>query len=156
MSSAVSDEISYMHRYDECMRREKVYGQKWLKLIYGSPLGALPLWAAIKRAWFSNWYGRKMNRPESQEKISGFIQEFDLDESEFASPANTFASFNEFFHENSKQGQDPFATNPKLLHFLPTEDIWGSRIWLKLHPFSSRAKDLTWPAFFNQRIGQAL
>ena len=117
MSSAVSDEISYMHRYDECMRREKVYGQKWLKLIYGSPLGALPLWAAIKRAWFSNWYGRKMNRPESQEKISGFIRDFDLDESEFASPANTFASFNEFFSRKLKAGARPICNEPETLAF---------------------------------------
>ena len=114
---AVSDEIRYMHRYDECIRREKVYGQKWLKLIYGSPLGKVPLWAAIKRAWFSNWYGRKMNRPESQEKISGFIKEFDLDETEFASPANSFSSFNEFFFRKLKAGARPICNEPETIAF---------------------------------------
>ena len=53
------------------------------------------------------------------------------------------------FHENSKQGQDPFAMSPKLLHFLPMEDIWASRTWLRLHRFSSKVRDLIWPAFFN-------
>ena len=106
-----------MHRYDGCIRREKVYGQKWLKLIYSSPLGKVPLWAAIKRAWFSNWYGRKMNRPESQEKISGFIKEFDLDETEFASPANSFSSFNEFFFRKLKSGARPICNEPETIAF---------------------------------------
>ncbi len=106
-----------MHRYDGCIRREKVYGQKWLKLIYSSPLGKIPLWAAIKRAWFSNWYGRKMNRPESQEKISGFIREFDLDETEFASPANSFASFNDFFSRKLKAGARPICKEPETIAF---------------------------------------
>jgi len=114
---AVSDEIRYMHRYDGCIREEKVYGQKWLNLIYGSPLGALPLWVAIKRTWFSNWYGRKMSRPESKSKISGFIREFDLDESEFAAPANSFASFNEFFSRKLKAGARPICDEPETLAF---------------------------------------
>ena len=114
---AVSDEIRYMHRYDGCIREEKVYGQKWLNLIYGSPLGALPLWVAIKRTWFSNWYGRKMSRPESKSKISGFIREFDLDESEFAAPANSYASFNEFFSRKLKAGARPICDEPETLAF---------------------------------------
>ena len=113
----MSDEIRYMHRYDGCIREEKVYGQKWLNLIYGSPLGALPLWVAIKRTWFSNWYGRKMSRPESKSKISGFIREFDLDESEFAAPANSFASFNEFFSRKLKAGARPICDEPGTLAF---------------------------------------
>ncbi len=113
----MSDEIRYMHRYDGCIRREKVYGQKWLKLIYSSPLGKIPLWVAIKRAWFSNWYGRKMNRPESQEKISGFIREFDLDETEFASPANSFVSFNDFFSRKLKAGARPICKEPETIAF---------------------------------------
>jgi phosphatidylserine decarboxylase len=114
---AMSDEISYMHRYDGCIRQEKVYGQKWLSLIYASPWGAFPLWAAIKRAWFSNWYGRKMSRPESKAKIPGFIREFDLNESEFASPANSFTSFNEFFSRKLKTEARPVCTENGTLAF---------------------------------------
>ena len=84
-------------------------------------------------------------------KISGFIREFDLDESEFASPANTFASFNEFFSRKLKAGARPICNEPETLAFPADGRHLGSRIWLKLHPFSSRAKDLTWPAFFNPK-----
>jgi phosphatidylserine decarboxylase len=114
---AVSDEISYMHRYDGCIKREKVYGQKWLNLIYASPVGSIPLWIAIKRAWFSNWYGRKMSRPESKTKIPGFIREFELNESEFASPTNSFASFNEFFSRTLKADARPICEGAKNLAF---------------------------------------
>ncbi|MBT3635940.1 MAG: phosphatidylserine decarboxylase [Opitutae bacterium] len=113
----MSDEIRYAHRYDGCIRREKVYGQKWLNLIYGSPLGVLPLWVAIKRTWFSNWYGRKMSRPESKSKIPDFIREFDLDESEFAAPVNSFGSFNEFFSRKLKAEARPICDEPETLAF---------------------------------------
>jgi len=113
----MSDEISYMHRYDGCIRNEKVYGQKWLNLIYGSPLGSIPLWGAIKRSWFSNWYGRKMSRPESKSKIPDFIREYELDISEFASPPNSFASFNEFFSRKLKAEARPICDEPKTLAF---------------------------------------
>ena len=113
----MSDEISYMHRYDGCIRKEKVYGQKWLNLIYGSPLGSIPLWGAIKRSWFSNWYGRKMSRPESKSKIPDFIREYELDVSEFASPSNSFKSFNEFFSRKLKMDARPICEGSQNLSF---------------------------------------
>ena len=58
-----------------------------------------------------------MNRPESQEKISGFIKEFDLDETEFASPANSFSSFNEFFFRKLKSGARPICNEPETIAF---------------------------------------
>ena len=99
MSSAVSDEISYMHRYDECMRREKVYGQKWLKLIYGFSGGSSSLGCHQKSLVFQLVWAKDEPTGKPRE-ISGFIREFDLDESEFASPANTLLPSMSSFHEN--------------------------------------------------------
>ena len=113
----MSDAIRYMHRYDGCIRNEKVYGQKWLNLIYGSPLGVFPLWVAIKRAWFSRWYGRKMSRPESKSKIPDFIREYDLDVSEFAAPPNSFLSFNEFFSRKLKADARPVCEGHQHIAF---------------------------------------
>ena len=67
------EEIKFKHRETGCIETEKVYGENWLSLIYGSPLGKLPLWVAIQRAWFSKWYGRKMDSIKSKNKISELI-----------------------------------------------------------------------------------
>ena len=45
----MSEEIRYMHRYKGCMETESVLGDSWLKLIYASPLGRLPLWLAPRQ-----------------------------------------------------------------------------------------------------------
>ena len=37
----------------------------------------------VKRAWFSRWYGRKMDTPDSKKKIYPFIEKYGLDTSEF-------------------------------------------------------------------------
>ena len=96
------EEIQYMHRDSGCIETEKVYGENWLKLIYGSPLGKIPLWLAIKRAWFSKWYGLKMDSPKSRTKISPFISKFNLNEDEFLKNKNEFKSFNDFFSRELK------------------------------------------------------
>ena len=96
------EEIQYMHRDSGCIQTEKVYGENWLKLIYGSPLGKIPLWLAIKRAWFSKWYGLKMDSPKSRTKISPFISKFNLNEDEFLKNKNEFKSFNDFFSRELK------------------------------------------------------
>ena len=72
-----------MHRDSGCIETEEVYGEKWLSLIYGSPLGKIPLWLAIKRSWFSRWYGKRMDSVDSRKRIIPFIEKFNLDEKEF-------------------------------------------------------------------------
>ena len=77
------EDIKFLNRKTGTIEIEKIYGEKWLKLIYGSPLGKIPLWVAIKRAWFSKWYGRKMDSAESKSKVVPFIKKYDLDQKEF-------------------------------------------------------------------------
>ena len=103
----MSAEIQYLHRYEGRMETEKVFGAGWLKFIYDNPLGILPLWVAIKRGWFSRWYGRKMSHPESRLKIPAFIREFEIDEAEFAEPAESFSCFNDFFSRKLKADARP-------------------------------------------------
>ena len=55
------EDIMFQNRETGFVEKEKVYGEKWLSLIYDTPLGKIPLWVAIKRAWFSRWYGKKMD-----------------------------------------------------------------------------------------------
>ncbi len=113
----MSEEIRYMHRYRGCMKTESVLGDRWLKFIYASPLGRLPLWLAIKRAWFSKWYGRKMSHPKSKSRIPAFIREFDVDETELAEPASTHACFNDFFIRKLKKESRPICEGSEKIAF---------------------------------------
>ena len=113
----MSEEIRYMHRYKGCMETELVLGDRWLKIIYASPLGRLPLWLAIKRAWFSKWYGKKMSRPESKSRIAPFVEEFQVDEEELAEPVENHSCFNDFFIRKLKKEARPICEGPDEIAF---------------------------------------
>lgn len=113
----MSEEIHYMHRYKGCMETESVLGDRWLRFIYASPLGSLPLWLAIKRAWFSKWYGRKMSHPKSKSRIPGFIREFGVDENELAEPPSTHSCFNDFFIRKLKKESRPICEGSEKIAF---------------------------------------
>ena len=72
--------IQFFNRSKGTVETEDVYGENWLRLIYEKPLGTLLLWVAVKRVWFSRWYGWRMSRPSSKERIGPFIQQYNLDE----------------------------------------------------------------------------
>ena len=113
----MSEEIHYMHRYKGCMETESVLGDRWLRFIYASPLGSLTLWVAIKRAWFSKWYGRKMSHPKSKSRIPGFIREFGVDENELAEPPSTHSCFNDFFIRKLKKESRPICEGSEKIAF---------------------------------------
>lgn len=99
--------IRYFNRHSDRFEEERIYGEAALSFTYGTPLGALPLHALVKRAAFSRWYGRRMDRPASRGKIRPFIDQFGLDPDEFAEPPEAFASFNEFFFRKLKPAARP-------------------------------------------------
>ena len=84
-----------------------MYGEGFLRWTYGSPLGRAALHVLVKRAAFSRWYGRRMDRPSSRAKIAPFIAQYGLDPSEFALPPDRFANFNEFFTRELRSGARP-------------------------------------------------
>lgn len=91
------DEIRFYDRYARQERVEKIYGDAALRWTYGTPLGKLALSAVVKRAWFSRWYGWRMDQAKSRDLIRPFIRDYGLDPNEFASPPDAFSNFNEFF-----------------------------------------------------------
>ncbi|MCA9048331.1 MAG: phosphatidylserine decarboxylase [Planctomycetaceae bacterium] len=111
------NEIAYFDRYRGEICREKVYGDRALRWTYETIPGRIALAAVVRRAFFSRWYGRKMDRPESRRKIRPFIQEFGLDESEFADSPDDFQSFNEFFYRRLKPEARPIDDNPRTAVF---------------------------------------
>ncbi|MEJ6524040.1 MAG: phosphatidylserine decarboxylase, partial [Opitutales bacterium] len=106
-----------MHRDSGCIETEKVYGENWLSLIYGSPIGKIPLWVAIKRAWFSKWYGQRMDTAKSKERVLPFIHKFKLKEEEFLKKPTEYKSFNEFFSRELTREARPIDQNVKSVIF---------------------------------------
>lgn len=104
---ADTEAIEFFNRYTGKVEREMVYGAAWLNWAYGNPLGKLALEAVAKRAFFSRWYGWRMDRPASRAKVLPFIQEFGVDVSEFAAAPESYQTFNDFFYRTLKTAARP-------------------------------------------------
>lgn len=109
--------IRYYDRRQGTIETEAVYGDRWLRWTYGSAPGRLALWAGVKRAWFSRWYGRRMSTPASAGKITPFIRDYGLDVSEFADAPEAFQTFNEFFFRRLKSEARPIDADPSAVVF---------------------------------------
>ena len=101
--------IQFYKRATQTLETEDVYGEGFLRWAYGNPLGRLTVALAVQRAWFSRWYGWRMDRPASRAKVAPFLEAFDLDVDEFADPVERYATFNEFFYRKLKADARPLA-----------------------------------------------
>lgn len=106
-----NDPIIVKNRHTGATEVERVYGENWLKRIYGNPLGSIALHTLVKRALFSQIYGWAMDRPSSRQRIEPFVQQYGLNVSEFANPdLKSYATFNEFFYRKLKSNARPIDT----------------------------------------------
>nr|WP_213157517.1 phosphatidylserine decarboxylase [Parachlamydia sp. AcF125] len=106
--------IHYIDRLSQKMEREKVYGEQFLKLLYGQDLlsrvlGASVLFFLARFPIFSFFYGWWQSQPWTAKKIQPFIDAFQVDSSEFAGPVEQFKSFNDFFIRKLKAEARPFV-----------------------------------------------
>ena len=99
--------IRYFNRHTGATETEQVYGEGFLRWSYGNPLGAISLNAFVKRPFFSAWYGRRMDRPESAARVAPFIEKYDLHPTDFADAPDSYRSFNEFFYRKLKPAARP-------------------------------------------------
>ena len=106
------ENIRYFNRHTGESDTEKVYGESFLRWVYGNPLGKLSLHTLVKRAGFSKWYGNRMSQPESVSRIAPFIDLYGLDPAEFADDPSSFKSFNEFFYRKLKPSARTIANSP--------------------------------------------
>ena len=109
--------IQFRNRYTEALETEEVYGEGFLRFIYENPLGSIALAAAVKRSWFSRYYGYRMDQPKSREKVLPFIDEFGVDPDEFVDRPVDFRTFNEFFFRKLKAGARPIAKGDRTACF---------------------------------------
>lgn len=111
------DSIQFFNRYTGRVETEQVYGEAFMRLIYGNPLGIAVLHTLAKRALFSRWYGWRMNRTVSRAKVAPFIRNYGLDPAEFADAPGSFRTFNEFFYRKLKPSARPIDTAPDVAVF---------------------------------------
>jgi phosphatidylserine decarboxylase len=109
--------LTYYDRYTGRLEEEAIYGGGWIRWLYETPAGQVALHVLIKRAFFSYWYGWRMNRPASRKKIEPFIEKFRLDPSEFDKPLSSFRTFNQFFYRRLKPGARPVAPGENVAVF---------------------------------------
>lgn len=109
--------IQFFNRYTAQVETEAVYGEGFLRWAYQNPLGRLALHALVKRALFSKWYGRRMQRPSSRSKIQPFVEQYGTDLTELADDPSTFRCFNDFFIRRLKPEARPIVDDPRSVVF---------------------------------------
>lgn len=114
---AEPDAIQFYNRYTQRVEQEQVYGAAWMRWTYCNPFGRLALEAFVKRPLFSQWYGWRMNRSVSRNKIAPFIRTYGLDANDFADTPESFRSFNEFFYRRLKPSARPIVSDPNAIAF---------------------------------------
>ena len=108
-----AEPIRFRNRRTGAIETERIYGEKWLRFAYENPAGRFLVWLVARRAFFSRWYGWKMNKPESALRILPFISTYDLDVYEFAKSAFDYKTFNEFFYRALKPAARPIAAGER-------------------------------------------
>lgn len=103
------EEIRFYNRYSGKEEVEDVYGEGFLRWTYETTMGKIGLWLLAKRAVFSHWYGWRMNKPVSAERIRPFIAKYGLDEAAFLDSVESYGSFNDFFYRKLKASARPLV-----------------------------------------------
>ena len=109
--------IQYFNRHSGELETEQVYGEGFLKWVYGNPLGKLALHGFVKRAWFSKYYGYRMNHPKTKKKIAPFIEAYGLDVNDFLESPDSYQHFNAFFWRKLKPEARPIDQDPDSVIF---------------------------------------
>lgn len=104
-----AEPIRFYNRYTQSVETEQVYGEKWLRWTYETLPGRFSAEALLKRAVFSHWYGWRMDRSISAQRVLPFIENYNLDVEDFAKSPLDYKTFNEFFYRALKKEARPIA-----------------------------------------------
>ncbi|MEM9985240.1 MAG: archaetidylserine decarboxylase [Bacteroidota bacterium] len=101
--------ITYVERSTGEQKVEHPPGEAFLRFLYHHPLGPLALQVLVKRRLLTELYGRRMHSKASKSQVRPFIHNFQIDESEFEDPIESFDSFNDFFIRKLKPEARPIG-----------------------------------------------
>lgn len=88
---------------------EQVYGDAWIRRLYGNSIGYFFTDQIFSRKWLSQLYGSLQSSSSSAKKVPHFIKNFQIPMDEFEN--GPFASFNDFFIRKFRHGMRPFPEN---------------------------------------------
>ncbi len=109
----MSSEIKYWNRHDRREETEKVYGDAFVRWLYGTRKGQIVSDALLSRHVVSRAYGAYQSSRLSAHKVAPFIEEFKIPMEQYE--PGPFRSFNDFFIRRFRPGQRPIASDPKEL-----------------------------------------
>lgn len=112
-------EIKYYNRHSQKIESEKVYGDAQVRWLYQTPTGQF-LTKFLIKAPISKIYGAYQNWGISKQKITPFIENFEIDLADFEpAPGRTkedpYGSFNEFFIRTFVPGKRTFVQEPEIM-----------------------------------------
>lgn len=101
--------IQYIDRKTGNLISENPPGEFLLRFLYDNPFGKAAILPIAKRKFVTEFYGRRMNRPSSVDKIQDFVDSLGIDMSESKKAVSEFTSFNDFFYRELKPGVRPIG-----------------------------------------------
>lgn len=90
---------------------EQIYGERFIRLLYGSLGGRRASEVFLTRPSFSKVYGAFQSLPTSRRKIAPFIRDYAIPMNEYEE--KDWKSFNDFFIRRFKPGMRAFAAEQK-------------------------------------------
>jgi phosphatidylserine decarboxylase len=107
--------ITLYNRERKILENELVYGEPFLRLIYGTGPGLFLAELLLKKKFFSLFYGNLLKKPSSRKKINPYIRDHHINLEEIEDPLDSFASFNDFFIRKLKPEARPVENDPDTL-----------------------------------------
>ncbi|MEH6475887.1 MAG: archaetidylserine decarboxylase [Sneathiella sp.] len=89
---------------------ETILGEKWIRWAYQNSESHFLERVLFRSSFVSKLMGAWYSSSFSKSKIAPTIAELEVDESEFADPTESYASFNDFFIRRLKEEARPFST----------------------------------------------
>lgn len=143
--------IQYIDRKTGEIKQEIVPGERWLKWLYYNPFGKIALQGIVKRKFISQWYGRKMDTPESKIKIPDFIKSLQIDMSEVLRPVHDFSTFNDFFIRQLKPEVRPINRKTDVLVSPADGKVMGFSEIHKLDTFFAKGQEFSLAEFLQDQ-----
>lgn len=107
--------IQVYNRTTKAYEEELIAGKKYIEWTYESPIGKNITELIAKKKLFSKLYGMYCDTKLSANKISEFIENFDIDMTMSKKKVHEFNSFNDFFTRELNSGARPIDKNTNIL-----------------------------------------
>lgn len=106
------ESIRYLDRATGAWEHERVFGERELRLFYGSALGRALTQRLLSRAPLSHVYGFLKRWPGTKTQIPDFVARLGIDASEAELPLEAYPSLDAFFARRLRAGVRPLDPNP--------------------------------------------